>query len=124
MIRGERVAAILAAGGAGARAGLAKQWLVLGGETVLRRSARLLAACPDVSVRDGSRALDLALAVWNARPLAAYAETVALALAELDRCSEAAEWQRKSVEAARQQGLEKNLTRALSIYEKGSPCRP
>lgn len=86
--------------------------------------ARLLAACPDLSVRDGSRALDLALAVWNARPLAAYAETVALALAELDRCSEAAEWQRKAIEAAPQQGLEKDLTRALAVYEKGSPCRP
>ena len=48
MIRGERVAAILAAGGAGLRAGVAKQWLALGGETVLRRSARLLAACPAV----------------------------------------------------------------------------
>jgi tetratricopeptide (TPR) repeat protein len=85
--------------------------------------ARLLAACPDVSVRDGARALDLALAVWNVRPLAAYAETVALALAELDRCSEAAQWQRKAVEAARQQGLEKDLSRALALYEKGSPCR-
>jgi len=48
MIRGERVTAILAAGGAGVRAGLAKQWLVLGGETVLRRSARVLAGCPAV----------------------------------------------------------------------------
>jgi tetratricopeptide (TPR) repeat protein len=86
--------------------------------------ARLLAACPDVSVRDGSRALELALAVWNARPLAAYAETVALALAELDRCSEAAEWQRKAIEAARQQGLEKDFSRALTAYEKGPPCRP
>ena len=89
--------------------------------------ARLLAACPDVSVRDGSRALDLALAVWNARPLAAYAETVALALAELDRCSEAAQWQGKALQEARNQGLETrigDLTRALSSYEKGSPCRP
>ena len=48
MIRGERVAGILAAGGAGQRAGLAKQWLTLGGETVLRRAARVLAACPHV----------------------------------------------------------------------------
>jgi 2-C-methyl-D-erythritol 4-phosphate cytidylyltransferase/2-C-methyl-D-erythritol 2,4-cyclodiphosphate synthase len=48
MIRGERVAAIVAAGGSGARAGLAKQWLVLGGETVLRRAARSLALCPAV----------------------------------------------------------------------------
>lgn len=45
MIGGERVGAIVAAGGAGLRAGVAKQWLVLGGESVLRRSARLLAEC-------------------------------------------------------------------------------
>ncbi len=48
MVRGERVIGILAAGGAGLRAGVAKQWLVLGGETVLRRSARALAACEAV----------------------------------------------------------------------------
>jgi 2-C-methyl-D-erythritol 4-phosphate cytidylyltransferase / 2-C-methyl-D-erythritol 2,4-cyclodiphosphate synthase len=46
MIRGERVTGILAAGGSGQRAGTAKQWLTLGGETVLRRAARALAACP------------------------------------------------------------------------------
>ncbi len=46
MILGVRVGAIVAAGGSGLRAGLAKQWLELGGETVLRRSARLLADCP------------------------------------------------------------------------------
>ncbi|BDG06180.1 2-C-methyl-D-erythritol 4-phosphate cytidylyltransferase [Anaeromyxobacter oryzae] len=44
MIGGERVVAIVAAGGSGQRAGVAKQWLVLGGETVLRRAARALAA--------------------------------------------------------------------------------
>lgn len=45
MIGGERLGAIVAAGGAGQRAGVAKQWLVLGGESVLRRSTRLLAEC-------------------------------------------------------------------------------
>ena len=50
MIGGERVGAILAAGGSGARAGLAKQWLRLGGESVLARSARTLAACDLVDV--------------------------------------------------------------------------
>ncbi len=45
MIGQQRVGAILAAGGSGIRAGLAKQWVPLGGETVLRRSARSLAAC-------------------------------------------------------------------------------
>lgn len=48
MIDNERVIGILAAGGAGLRAGFAKQWLVLAGETVLRRAARALAACPEV----------------------------------------------------------------------------
>jgi 2-C-methyl-D-erythritol 4-phosphate cytidylyltransferase/2-C-methyl-D-erythritol 2,4-cyclodiphosphate synthase len=48
MVRGERVGAIVAAGGSGQRAGLAKQWLALGGESVLRRSARLLAGCEQV----------------------------------------------------------------------------
>jgi 2-C-methyl-D-erythritol 4-phosphate cytidylyltransferase/2-C-methyl-D-erythritol 2,4-cyclodiphosphate synthase len=46
MIRGEKVVGIVAAGGSGVRAGVAKQWLVLGGETVLRRAVRALAACP------------------------------------------------------------------------------
>jgi 2-C-methyl-D-erythritol 4-phosphate cytidylyltransferase/2-C-methyl-D-erythritol 2,4-cyclodiphosphate synthase len=45
MIGSERVGAILAAGGSGTRAGVAKQWLALGGESVLLRSARALAAC-------------------------------------------------------------------------------
>jgi 2-C-methyl-D-erythritol 4-phosphate cytidylyltransferase/2-C-methyl-D-erythritol 2,4-cyclodiphosphate synthase len=48
MIGGERVAGILAAGGSGQRAGVAKQWLALAGETVLRRAARVLAGCPAV----------------------------------------------------------------------------
>jgi 2-C-methyl-D-erythritol 4-phosphate cytidylyltransferase/2-C-methyl-D-erythritol 2,4-cyclodiphosphate synthase len=48
MILGERVGAIVAAGGSGQRAGLAKQWLELGGQSVLRRAARLLADSPVV----------------------------------------------------------------------------
>ncbi len=45
MIGSDRVGAIVAAGGTGQRAGVAKQWIALGGESVLRRSARSLAAC-------------------------------------------------------------------------------
>jgi tetratricopeptide (TPR) repeat protein len=89
--------------------------------------ARLLAACPDPSVRDGGRALELALAVWNAQPAAAHAETVALALAESGRCDEAAAWQRKAIEAARGEKLDgrlENLGRSLAAYERGIPCRP
>ena len=89
--------------------------------------ARLLAACPDLSVRDGARARDLALAVWNASPATAHAETVALALAELGHCADAAVWQRTAIEQARREGFDakvSDLSRALSAYEKGSPCRP
>lgn len=50
MIGVERVGAILAAAGSGTRAGLRKQWLHLGGETVLRRGARMLATCDVVDV--------------------------------------------------------------------------
>ncbi|HTP25681.1 MAG TPA: 2-C-methyl-D-erythritol 4-phosphate cytidylyltransferase [Anaeromyxobacteraceae bacterium] len=50
MIAGERVGAILAAGGTGSRAGMAKQWVNLGGETIFARSARILAACDVVDV--------------------------------------------------------------------------
>lgn len=45
MIGGERVGAILAAAGTGTRAGAPKQWLRLGGQTVLARSAATLASC-------------------------------------------------------------------------------
>ena len=89
--------------------------------------ARLLAACPDRSARDGARALDLAVAVWNAQPAAAHAETVALALGELGRCKEAGLWQQKAIEAARQEGLSARigiLTRGLPLYAQGPPCRP
>jgi len=48
MIDGQRVTGILAAGGSGQRAGAAKQWVDLGGESMLRRAARGLAECPEV----------------------------------------------------------------------------
>ncbi|MEA2600314.1 MAG: hypothetical protein QOF89_1306 [Acidobacteriota bacterium] len=88
--------------------------------------ARLLAACPDPSVRDGERALKLALSVWQARPAAPHAETVALALAELGRCDEAAIWQRTARERAQIEAPARlgDLDRALARYEKGAPCRP
>jgi tetratricopeptide (TPR) repeat protein len=87
--------------------------------------ARLLAACPDPSVRDGARALDLAKTVWSALPSSGHSETVALALAELGRCEEAAEWQREAIAAARKEGVDPGrLAQALVGYEKGAPCRP
>jgi tetratricopeptide (TPR) repeat protein len=59
--------------------------------------ARLLAACPDLSLRDGARALDLAQRVYAAAPTVYHGETLALALAETGRCEEAAAVLKESV---------------------------
>lgn len=88
--------------------------------------ARILGLCPDQSLRDGERALDLALRVFEARNTVEYAVTVAGILAELDRCEEAAEWQRGALKAGEEAGHEelvRQLRVALARYEAGPPCR-
>ena len=88
--------------------------------------ARFLATSPDPRVRDGQRALDLAQQVYKAKKDPHYVETIALALAELDRCEEASEWQRQLVEQAGKLGdaiLTRRVQEALTRYEQGSPCR-
>ncbi len=88
--------------------------------------ARLLAASPDPRLRDGDRALALALAVYDVRPTPANGEVVALALAELERCGDAADWQRQFLAAAERDGdgaLAARLRNDLGRYER-SPCRP
>jgi tetratricopeptide (TPR) repeat protein len=62
--------------------------------------ARLLASSPDLALRDGARALELARSTYAAEPSAVHAETVALALAELGKCEEAAEWMHRAIAAA------------------------
>jgi tetratricopeptide (TPR) repeat protein len=88
--------------------------------------ARLLAACPEADVRDGERALELAQAVYAARPDPRHAQLLAQALAELDRCEEAAEWQQKVVDAAVADGATEVLPALkadLDHYLGGPPCR-
>ena len=88
--------------------------------------ARLLAACPEAEVRDGERALELAQVIYTARPNPRHAQLVAQALAELDRCDEAAEWQQKVVDAAVADGavdVVNGLEADLALYRQGSPCR-
>jgi len=60
--------------------------------------AKLLAGSPDKNLRDGKRALDLALRVFQARPTAEYARTIAMAYAEQGQCEEAVGWQKKALE--------------------------
>ncbi|MFL6201719.1 MAG: tetratricopeptide repeat protein [Thermoanaerobaculia bacterium] len=94
---------------------------------IIHGLARILAAAPDPALRDGKRAVELAMQVHAARPTATYTETVALALAESGRCDEAAEWQRKAIEAARQEGPPERvppMEKELARYAAGAPCRP
>ena len=89
--------------------------------------AVFLASSPDLDLRDGARALDLELRVFKTSKSVSHGVTVAMALAELGRCEEAAQWQRRMIEAAQKaqkSGLVESLEVNLERYEKTQPCRP
>ena len=88
--------------------------------------ARVLAASRDDGVRDGKRALKLAMALHESESRPEYVETVAMALAELGRFDEAAEWQRRLTAAVEASGDTARLgpvRERLKRYENGEPCR-
>jgi tetratricopeptide (TPR) repeat protein len=89
--------------------------------------AYLLAASPQYDLRNGARALELAQLVYKSTGALQHGVLVAMALAELGRCSEAADWQRKLITAAEQErptDLLPKLRAGLKQYEAGQPCRP
>jgi tetratricopeptide (TPR) repeat protein len=88
--------------------------------------ARLLAAAPDRSLRDGARALELSMRVYDRDPSAAHGETVALALAESGRCGDAAMWIQRAVAQAEQTRDSATATRlrAEAPRYQTSQCRP
>ena len=92
--------------------------------------ARLLAAGPDPALRDGRRAVELAGVAFRADELPVHAETMALALAQSDRCAEAAQWLReaRSRLVGEQTALAERLGARLRAVEQASasdaPCRP
>jgi len=88
--------------------------------------ARMLAASPDRSLRDGARALTLAMRTYESDRSAAHGETVAMALAELGRCSEAATWMQRAVadaERDRDTTTAGRLRVEIPRYN-GTTCRP
>jgi tetratricopeptide (TPR) repeat protein len=86
--------------------------------------ARLLASAPDLALRNGERALTLATAVYESDPAAAHAETVAMSLAELGRCDEAAAWMRRAVTQAERAKDAPELARLKGeMLRYGSACR-
>ncbi|MCH9650538.1 MAG: tetratricopeptide repeat protein [Deltaproteobacteria bacterium] len=93
---------------------------------IIHALARLLAGSPDASLRNGDRALVLALKAFEARKSIPHAETVAMAYAELGRCDEAAQWQGNTVEAAENAGLDElslRLREKLKNYQDKETCQ-
>jgi tetratricopeptide (TPR) repeat protein len=88
--------------------------------------ARLLAAAPDRSIREGERAMAIATRVYEREPSPAHGETIALALAELGRCGDAAaRMQRAITDADRLRDAETAARlRSEAPRYAGSPCRP
>jgi len=88
--------------------------------------AYLLAASPQLNLRDGARALGLSQAVYKSTGSVNHGLLIGMALAELGRCDEAATWLRQMV--AKAIGTEKpevveRLKTESSNYER-TPCRP
>ena len=89
--------------------------------------AYLLAAAPQNDLRSGPRALPLAQETFQTTGLPQHGAIVALALAELGRCAEATDWQRKVIglaEQKQQTDLAAKLRSDLKNYETKGSCRP
>ncbi|MBI3650932.1 MAG: tetratricopeptide repeat protein [Acidobacteria bacterium] len=88
--------------------------------------AYFLATLTPYDLRDGNRALALAESVYQATGSINHGAVVALALAELGRCQQAAEWQRQLIAEAERQGnatLARQLKADLPHFENAA-CRP
>ncbi len=89
--------------------------------------AYLLAASPQYDLRNGARAFELAQTIYKATGSTEHGAIVALSLAELGRCTEAAEWQRQMIAAAEQEGKSDfvaKLNADLKLYAQRPTCRP
>jgi tetratricopeptide (TPR) repeat protein len=88
--------------------------------------ARVLATVPEDSVRDGQQALEIASGLFNARPDAEHAETLAMALAETGDFQGAIELQQSLAAKAREAGAEELAAyyrQTLERYRQGQPSR-
>ena len=89
-------------------------------------AARFLLAQQLLKLHDGASALKVAQALYESTGSLEHAVLVGSALAELDRCAEAADWQRRLIETATRQGRNELLAQLkadLQRYENVRPCR-
>ena len=87
--------------------------------------ARHLAASPDLAVRDGARAVDLAREIYAAVASAESVETLAMAHAQAGNLDEAVAWQRRLIaewSTGRDERVLDRWRRQLQLYELGHPC--
>jgi len=87
--------------------------------------ARLLAACPERSLREGQRSFYLAAELFSARRTSSHAETLAMALAEVGRFNDAEEIQRRVVAELGTSASNEDLVRLkqnLNLYERREAC--
>ena len=86
----------------------------------------LLSTSPEVELRNGARALDLAQRIYKATGAVQHGVLIGMALAELGRCSEAAEWQRRLIRSAEAADVDllAKLRAGLTLYEDVKSCRP
>ena len=88
--------------------------------------ARVLSASPDSRVRDGRQAETVMLKLSAEEQRLDQGETMAMVLAERGSYEEAAAWQRRAMESARQAGqseLAARMAGNLRLYESRKPSR-
>jgi tetratricopeptide (TPR) repeat protein len=88
--------------------------------------ARLLATAPDPGVRDGDKAVKLALAAYEEGGTVDQGETVAMAWAEAGDFEQALAWQRRMLgRIGGGESLERvaEIRHRLALYESEQPCR-
>jgi tetratricopeptide (TPR) repeat protein len=92
------------------------------GRTVARL-AYILAASPQMDLRDAARALELSRQVYSVTGTVGHGAVIAMALAGLGRCEEAVEWQREMIAKAGQEdpGLLAPLNMDLTHYQASCP---
>ena len=92
---------------------------------LLHALGRLLAACPERSLRDPQRALPMVTEIFEAERTPVHAETLAMALAAAGRFEEAVQLQYRVLNEAdkqRQGAVKDRLNRNLDLYENGRDC--
>jgi len=87
--------------------------------------AWLLATCPEESLRDGRRAVELAtrsceLTEWKG---AGTLGTLAAAYAETGDFDKAVEWQEKAIKLYTSEGDKKEWSERLNLYKNRKPLR-